>query len=211
MARKRGWTLTLQGQLKKVLPISKVPATVAWHGEKAGNINPSLRYVYKGQTLSKLVGLVDPCVRQLAAEPLCQLSEREGERLLVRPRRRDGGAESDQVAQVLAVLPRLHELADAGQRPAPVEHLGHEREPGQVAVVVQADTPLPAGRRQQAAVLVGADVADGRPRALGELLDAVLPVVRGGRSGLVGHGGSVPTGDNCHIVRCHGSVDLDIS
>ena len=42
-----------------MLPISKVPATVAWHGEKAGNINPSLRYVYKGQTLSKLVGLVD--------------------------------------------------------------------------------------------------------------------------------------------------------
>jgi len=42
-----------------VLPISKVPATVAWHGEKAGNINPSLRYVYKGQTLYKLVGLVD--------------------------------------------------------------------------------------------------------------------------------------------------------
>jgi hypothetical protein len=42
-----------------VLPISRVPATVAWHGEKAGNINPSLRYVYKGQTLSKLVGLVD--------------------------------------------------------------------------------------------------------------------------------------------------------
>ena len=42
-----------------MLPISRVPATVAWHGEKAGNINPSLRYVYKGQTLSKLVGLVD--------------------------------------------------------------------------------------------------------------------------------------------------------
>jgi len=36
-----------------------VPATVAWHGEKAGNINPSLRYVYRGQTLYKLVGLVD--------------------------------------------------------------------------------------------------------------------------------------------------------
>ncbi len=36
-----------------------MPATVAWHGEKAGNINPSLRYVYKGQTLYKLVGLVD--------------------------------------------------------------------------------------------------------------------------------------------------------
>ena len=26
-----------------MLPIGRVPATVAWHGEKAGNINPSLR------------------------------------------------------------------------------------------------------------------------------------------------------------------------
>lgn len=42
-----------------MLPWAKVPATAAWHGEKAGNINPSLRYVYKGQTLYKLVGLVD--------------------------------------------------------------------------------------------------------------------------------------------------------
>lgn len=58
-ARRSGWTLTLRGKLKKVLPIARVPATVAWHGEKAGNINPSLRYVYRGQTLYKLVGLVD--------------------------------------------------------------------------------------------------------------------------------------------------------
>ena len=62
-ASRDGWTLTLQGKLKKVLPIGKVPATVAWHGEKAGNINPSLRYVYKGQTLYKLVGLVDDRTR----------------------------------------------------------------------------------------------------------------------------------------------------
>ena len=54
-----GWTLTLQGKQTKVLPIAKVPATVAWHGEKAGNINPSLRYVYKGQSLYKLLALVD--------------------------------------------------------------------------------------------------------------------------------------------------------
>jgi hypothetical protein len=42
-----------------VLSWADVPAKVAWHGEKAGNINPSLRYVYRGQTLYKLVGLVD--------------------------------------------------------------------------------------------------------------------------------------------------------
>ena len=54
-----GWTLTLQGKTTKVLPIDQVPATATWDGTKAGNINPSLRYVYKGQTLYKLVGMVD--------------------------------------------------------------------------------------------------------------------------------------------------------
>jgi hypothetical protein len=54
-----GWTLTLQGKLTKVLPIAKVPTTVIWDGTKAGNINPSLRYVYKGQSLYKLLGKVD--------------------------------------------------------------------------------------------------------------------------------------------------------
>jgi len=54
-----GWTLTLQGKLKRVLPIAKVKAKVAWHGELAGNINPTLRYTYKGQSLYKLIGLVD--------------------------------------------------------------------------------------------------------------------------------------------------------
>ena len=54
-----GWTLTLQGKTTKVLPIGKVPATATWDGTKAGDINPSLKYVYKGQLLSKLLGLVD--------------------------------------------------------------------------------------------------------------------------------------------------------
>jgi hypothetical protein len=42
-----------------VLKIAKVPATVAWHGELAGDINSSLQYTYRGQTLYKLVGMVD--------------------------------------------------------------------------------------------------------------------------------------------------------
>ncbi len=54
-----GWTLTLQGKTTKVLPIAQVPATASWNGTKAGNINPTLRYVYKGQLLYKLVGMVD--------------------------------------------------------------------------------------------------------------------------------------------------------
>jgi hypothetical protein len=36
-----------------------VPATVSWDGTKAGNINPTLRAVYRGQTLYKLIGKVD--------------------------------------------------------------------------------------------------------------------------------------------------------
>ena len=54
-----GWTLTLQGKLTKVLPIAKVPARVIWDGTKAGDINPSLKHVYKGQSLYKLLAKVD--------------------------------------------------------------------------------------------------------------------------------------------------------
>jgi hypothetical protein len=54
-----GWTLTLQGKRKKVLRIAKFPTRVAWDGRKAGNINPSLKYVYRGQSLYKLLALVD--------------------------------------------------------------------------------------------------------------------------------------------------------
>ena len=54
-----GWTLTLQGRQTKVVPIDKVPATVIWDGTKAGDINPSLKYVYKGQSLFKLLAIVD--------------------------------------------------------------------------------------------------------------------------------------------------------
>ena len=54
-----GWTLTLQGRRTVVLPIDKVPGTVIWDGTKAGDINPSLKYVYKGQSLYKLLAKVD--------------------------------------------------------------------------------------------------------------------------------------------------------
>ena len=54
-----GWTLTLQGKTTKVLPIAQVPATATWYGNKAGNINQTLRYVYKGQLLYMLIGMVD--------------------------------------------------------------------------------------------------------------------------------------------------------
>jgi hypothetical protein len=54
-----GWTLTLQGRLTKVLPIDKVSDAAVWDGTKAGDINPSLKYVYRGQSLYKLLGKVD--------------------------------------------------------------------------------------------------------------------------------------------------------
>ena len=54
-----GWTLTLQGRLTKVLPIATFPTSVIWDGTKAGDINPSLKYVYKGQSLYKLLAKVD--------------------------------------------------------------------------------------------------------------------------------------------------------
>jgi hypothetical protein len=51
--------LVLKGKTTKKIAWNKLPTKVSWDGTKAGNINPSLLAVYKGQTLFKLVGLVD--------------------------------------------------------------------------------------------------------------------------------------------------------
>jgi hypothetical protein len=51
--------LVLKGKTTKKIAWKKLPVKVSWDGTKAGNINPSLRAVYKGQTLYKLIGLVD--------------------------------------------------------------------------------------------------------------------------------------------------------
>jgi len=52
-------TLTLVGKRTVTLERSQVSARVSWDGTQEGNINPTLRYVYRGQTLFKLVGKVD--------------------------------------------------------------------------------------------------------------------------------------------------------
>jgi len=51
--------LVLKGRITKRIPWSRLPVKAVWDGTKAGNINPSLRAVYRGQTLYKLIGLVD--------------------------------------------------------------------------------------------------------------------------------------------------------
>ena len=51
--------LTLNGRLTKVIPLKKLRANVVWDGRKQGDINPSLKAVYRGTTLYKLIGLVD--------------------------------------------------------------------------------------------------------------------------------------------------------
>lgn len=51
--------LVLKGKLTKKIPWSQLPASVKWDGTKAGAIPKDLQAVYRGQTLYKLVGLVD--------------------------------------------------------------------------------------------------------------------------------------------------------
>jgi len=51
--------LTLKGKLTRTIAYAKFPSGVAWDGTKAGDINPTLKAVYRGQSLYKLVGLVD--------------------------------------------------------------------------------------------------------------------------------------------------------
>ena len=52
-------SLTLRGKLIRTIPYAKFPNGVRWDGTKAGDINPTLKAVYRGQSLYKLVGLVD--------------------------------------------------------------------------------------------------------------------------------------------------------
>jgi hypothetical protein len=51
--------LILKGRGTKKIAWRKLPVKVSWDGRRAGNINPSLRAVYRGQTLYKLIGFVD--------------------------------------------------------------------------------------------------------------------------------------------------------
>jgi hypothetical protein len=52
--------LVLKGKLTKRIPWSKLPASVAWNGNKdPDNRHKELQAVFRGQTIYKLVGLVD--------------------------------------------------------------------------------------------------------------------------------------------------------
>jgi hypothetical protein len=51
--------LVLKGRRTVRIPYLDFPTSVSWDGTKAGNINPELHAVYRGQSLYKLVGLVD--------------------------------------------------------------------------------------------------------------------------------------------------------
>ena len=51
--------LVLKGKTTKKIAWNKLPTKVSWDGTRAGNINLSLRAVYRGQALFKLIGLVD--------------------------------------------------------------------------------------------------------------------------------------------------------
>lgn len=51
--------LLLKGKLTKRIAWAQLPVSVKWDGTKAGAIPKDLQAVYRGQTLYKLVGLVD--------------------------------------------------------------------------------------------------------------------------------------------------------
>lgn len=51
--------LVLKGKLTRSIPWEKLPVSVTWDGAKAGDIPKDLQAVYRGQTLYKLIGLVD--------------------------------------------------------------------------------------------------------------------------------------------------------
>ena len=104
-------------------------------------------------------GVHQPARREVAAEHLHQLDQRVGLGRLVGPRRGHRVAESHQVGDVVALGQGLEQIADAGQRVAALEHLRDDAQPTQVLLAVDRLAPLLLGRRDQSAILVGADVA----------------------------------------------------
>ncbi len=49
--------LVLKGRRTAKIAYLDFPTPVTWDGTKAGNINPTVRALYRGQTLYKLIGL----------------------------------------------------------------------------------------------------------------------------------------------------------
>lgn len=52
-------SLLLVGKLTRRVKWSKLSANVVWNGKKAGNIPKDLQAVYRGETLYRVIGLVD--------------------------------------------------------------------------------------------------------------------------------------------------------
>jgi hypothetical protein len=52
-------SLVLKGRRTAKIGYLNFPTPVTWDGTKAGNVNPTVRALYRGQSLYKLVGLVD--------------------------------------------------------------------------------------------------------------------------------------------------------
>jgi hypothetical protein len=111
---------------------------------------------------------------RLRAEHLEQLLGRDVGRHLVGPLTGERFAEAHQLADLVAALERLDQLADVRERVAAVEQLADQLQAREVRLGVQPDASLATRRRNQAAVLVGADVADGGARFAGQLVDAVF-------------------------------------
>ena len=113
-------------------------------------------------------------VGSAAAEPFDQLGTRYPYGLLVGPRSLDLRGQAEDPAEAAARVPGLQKLLDGGEGVAAVEEVGDLAQPRQVRVAVHVGAAAPLGAREESAVLVGADVAHGRARGPGELVDAVL-------------------------------------
>ena len=91
--------------------------------------------------------------------------------LLVAPRGGEGLLEAEDLGEAAALLPAPEELLDGGQREAALLEAVDVVEAGQVALVVVADSADHPGRGEEAAGLMGPDVAGGGPGPPGQLVD----------------------------------------
>src|SRR5205814_7937360 len=82
--------------------------------------------------------------------------------------------EAEQLAQPPLRLPRVDQLLDGGDRVAPLEQVEDQLEPLDVDPAVHRPPALTPRLWKQPALLVEADVADGRTRFPGQLVDREL-------------------------------------
>ncbi|MNZ55222.1 hypothetical protein D3C78_731440 [compost metagenome] len=135
---------------------------------------------------AQLTGAVHVVVGEVGAEQCLHFVEAQAGRLHLVPGANYGLLQAQHVSQVAALLPGFEQFADAGDTVATLQQLADQPQPRQMPAVIDTNPPAPLRRRQQAAILVGAQIAHRGTGLAGQFIHRVFGIRRGrGFGGLV--------------------------